>query len=182
MHTYTQSTCSLTSLVCGCDIVECSRAVGLGHCSRQLRHLPQSHYGLVYRLPGQSSQCHQRGVYGRLGDLQCKFTFAERGSQSWSCKANKVVVGVECSTPFTFIAFRDGSRRVRCVRWITETGSFRNMVVEQLEGKISREIQFRQRMLNWAGTEKKRYGRHDGMKTERRQTLGTWHLAEYGEY
>lgn len=56
------------------------------------------------------------------------------------------------------------------------------MVVEQLEGKISREIQFRQRMLNWAGTEKKRYGRHDGMKTERRHTLGTWHLAEYGEY
>lgn len=57
-HVHTQRTCSLTSLVCGCDIVERSRAVGLGHCSRQLRHLPQSHYGLVYRLPGQSSQCH----------------------------------------------------------------------------------------------------------------------------
>lgn len=42
---------------------------------------------------------------------------------------------LNCSTPFTFIAFRDGSRRVRCVRWITETGSFRNMVVEQLEGE-----------------------------------------------
>lgn len=94
-HIHTQRTCSLTSLVRGCDIVERSRSVGLGHCSRQLRHLPQSHYGLVYRLPGQSSQCHQRGVYGRLGDLQCKFTFAERGSQSWSCKANKVVVVVE---------------------------------------------------------------------------------------
>lgn len=52
------------------------------------------------------------------------------------------------------------------------------MVVEQLEGKISREIQFRQRMLNWAGTEKKRYGRHDGMKTERRPD--TWDMASRG--
>lgn len=41
------------------------------------------------------------------------------------------------------------------------------MVVEQLEGETSGEIQFRQRMHNWTGTEKKRSGRHDGMKTER---------------
>lgn len=57
------------------------------------------------------------------------------------------------------------------------------MVVEQLEGKISREIQFSQGMLNGAGTGKKRYGRHDGMKTERRHTLGTsrgiWGILRY---
>ena len=28
--------------------VECRRSLGLGHCRRQLRHLPQPHHGLVY--------------------------------------------------------------------------------------------------------------------------------------
>ena len=34
------------------DTVERGRALGLGYCCRQLRHLPQSHHGSLHRLPG----------------------------------------------------------------------------------------------------------------------------------
>jgi hypothetical protein len=39
--------------------VERSRALGLGHCRRQLRHLQKPHHGPVYRLPGQPGECYE---------------------------------------------------------------------------------------------------------------------------
>jgi hypothetical protein len=57
----------------------------------------------------------------------------ERGNHGWmdgwmdAC-ADGVLCG--CSMRFISTAFRGGSRRVRSVRWITVTGSFRSMVVE----------------------------------------------------
>ena len=32
--------------------VERGSSLGLGHCRRQLRHLPQPHHGPVHRVPG----------------------------------------------------------------------------------------------------------------------------------
>lgn len=41
------------------------------------------------------------------------------------------VLVVSCSTPSTSTAYRDGSRPVKSVRWITEIGSSRSMVVKE---------------------------------------------------
>lgn len=52
--------------------VERCGTMGMGHCGRQLCHLPQPHYGLVHRLPSQSVICYLGRVHSGLGYLQRK--------------------------------------------------------------------------------------------------------------
>jgi len=49
--------------------------MGLGHRRRQLRHLPKSHHGSLYRMPSKSSLCDERGVHRCVGYLQPRFPF-----------------------------------------------------------------------------------------------------------
>ena len=48
-------------------------ALGVGHRRRQLRDLPQSHYGSLHRVPGQPVFSHFRRVQRRLGRVQPRF-------------------------------------------------------------------------------------------------------------
>lgn len=54
-------------------IVERRSSLGMGHCSRQLRHLPQPHHGSLHRVPGKPSVSYERGVHRGLGHLQRMF-------------------------------------------------------------------------------------------------------------
>lgn len=103
------------------ETVERSRAVGVGHRRRQLRHLPQPHHGPVHRLPGQPSKCHQRGMHRRLGYLQCKASLYQQQTD----EADK-----SSSTPSTSTASRAGLRPVKSARSTTATGSSRSMGVK----------------------------------------------------
>lgn len=51
-------------------IVERCSFVGMGHRSRQLRHLQKPHYGSLHRLSSQPSLSYLRRVHRCLGYLQ----------------------------------------------------------------------------------------------------------------
>jgi len=67
---FTRETLKLTKAV------ECRRSMGLGYCSRQLRHLPKPHHGPLHRMPGESRCCYDRRVHGGLGYLQSCFSLS----------------------------------------------------------------------------------------------------------
>jgi hypothetical protein len=75
-------------------LVERGSLVGLGHCCRQLRHLPESHHGSLWvtritsalrnmllmtsfcrhRMPSQPGIRYQRGMHRGMGNMQRKRT------------------------------------------------------------------------------------------------------------
>ena len=101
-------------------VVERRSSLGVGHCGRQLCHLPQPHHGPLHRVPGQPGVCHERGVHGCLGYLQC-----ESGTTGHIERANKH------STHSTSTASRVGSRRGKCARSTIAIGSSRSTVDER---------------------------------------------------
>lgn len=70
-----------------------------------------------HRLSSQPSICNERGMYRRLGNLQCMCTVL---NSEW------ILLTMFCSTLSTFTASQDGSRPAKSAHWTTETGSSKN--------------------------------------------------------
>ena len=106
--------------------MECRGSLGLGHCRRQLRHLPQPHHGSLHRMPGKPGFGHERGVHGSLGYLQCEPSPPLTNVGAWG-------VTLTChSTLSTSTASPDGSRRARYARSTTGIGSSKSTDDERL--------------------------------------------------
>ena len=70
-----QRKCNFISLVTNPAHLLVHRIVHLRHRGRQLRHLPQPHYGPLHRMPGQPGIYDIRGVHGSMGCLQSCIPF-----------------------------------------------------------------------------------------------------------
>lgn len=101
------------------------------HCCWQLRYLPKPHYGSLHRMSSKSSFGNQWRVYRGLGNLQC-MCISERRSFWRLCHLDN---DSSTSTLFTSTAFQDGSKRVKCARWITGNGSSRRLARDRVLSK-----------------------------------------------
>lgn len=133
-----------TTALFGIISVERGGTLVLGHCRGQLCHLPQPYHGPVHRMPGEPGIGDKRRMYHCLGHLQCMrssvsgsvcplfwimtiavFTLTTLADITYAHTHIMCTLPLY-STPSTFIAFRAGSRRDKCVRWITASGSFKS--------------------------------------------------------